>query len=74
MLAIVLASAPVAGIPPKSGVTMLAIPCPMSSVLESCCFPVTPSATIAASKDSIAQRIAIVNAGETKFFTSSKLS
>ena len=32
MLAMVLARAPVAGIPPKSGVTILAIPWPMSSV------------------------------------------
>ena len=30
----VLAIAPVAGIPPKNGVIMFAIPCPISSVFE----------------------------------------
>ncbi|MPN05750.1 hypothetical protein SDC9_153003 [bioreactor metagenome] len=63
ILAMVLAIAPVAGIPPKNGVIMFVIPCPINSVLESCLLPVTPSATIAANNDSIAQRIAIVIAG-----------
>ena len=69
MLAIVLARAPVAGIPPKRGVTMFAIPCPMSSVFALCCFPVAPSATMAARSDSMAQRMAMVNAGETSPLT-----
>ena len=34
MFAIVRAIAPVAGMPPKSGEAMFAIPCPISSVLE----------------------------------------
>ena len=65
MLAIVLARAPVAGIPPNIGVMMFAIPCPISSVFELCLLPVAPSATMAARSDSIAQRMAIVKAGET---------
>ena len=65
MLAIVRAMAPVAGMPPKRGVMMFATPCPMSSVLALWCFPVTPSATIAASRDSMAQSMAMVKAGET---------
>ena len=69
MLAMVRAMAPVAGIPPNIGVTMLAIPSPMSSVLALCFRPVTPSVTIAARRDSMAQRIAIVNAGENRFLT-----
>ena len=69
MLAIVLASAPVAGIPPNMGVTIFAIPCPISSVLVSCFFPVTPSATIAARRDSPAHSTAMVKAGDTSPMT-----
>ena len=50
MFAMVRAMAPVAGIPPNSGVAMLATPCAISSVLESCLSPITPSATVADSK------------------------
>jgi len=61
---IVRAMAPVTGIPPKNGTTMFATPCPISSVLELCWSPVTPSATVADNKDSIAPSMAIVKAGE----------
>ena len=62
IFAIVRAIAPVAGIPPKKGTTTLAIPLPINSVLELCLSPITPSATIAESNDSIAPNIAMVNA------------
>ena len=64
MLVIVRAMAPVAGIPPKMGEKTFAMPCPMSSWLELCLSPVTPSATVAESSDSIAPRMAMVTAGE----------
>ena len=59
---IVRAMAPVTGIPPKNGTTTLAIPWPISSVLVEVREPVTPSATVAESSDSIAPSTAIVNA------------
>ena len=37
ILVMVLAMAPVAGIPPKIGVTTLAIPCAINSVLNDAC-------------------------------------
>ena len=67
MLAIVRAIAPVAGIPPKNGTTIFATPWPISSVLELWRSPITPSATIAESRDSIAPNIAIVNATGARF-------
>src|SRR4051812_21283696 len=63
MLVAVRAMAPVAGIPPKSGETMLAIPCATSSMLLRCRPPIMPSATTAESSDSIAPRAAMANAG-----------
>ena len=56
------AIAPVTGIPPKTGTMILAAPCAISSVLELCLSPVSPSATVADSNDSIAPNIAMVNA------------
>ena len=60
--------APVAGIPPKRGEAMLAMPWAMSSVLESWWSPTTPSATVADSSDSMAPSMAMVNAGDTRPF------
>ena len=57
---IVRAIAPVAGIPPNRGATIFAAPCAISSVLESWRSPITPSATVADSNDSIAPNTAIV--------------
>src|SRR5699024_6934883 len=57
------AIARVAGIPPKRGVTIFAIPCPISSRSELCLLPVIPSETTADSRDSIPPNIAITNAG-----------
>ncbi len=59
------AIAPVAGMPPKSGVTMFATPCATSSMLERWRPPIIPSATTAESSDSTAPSSAIVNAGPT---------
>ena len=59
MFVAVRAIAPVAGMPPKRGDAMFAIPCPISSVLESCFPPVIPSATTALKRDSIAARTAM---------------
>ena len=56
------AIAPVAGMPPKIGVTTLATPCAISSVFELCLSPITPSATVAESSDSMAPSMAMVNA------------
>ena len=67
MLVIVRAIAPVAGIPPKKGTTTFATPCAMSSVLELCLSPITPSATMADSRDSMAPSMAIVNAEGKSF-------
>ena len=53
------AIAPVAGMPPKRGLAMFAIPCAISSVFESCFVPIIPSATTAESSDSIAASTAI---------------
>ena len=54
------AMAPVAGIPPNRGAMILAAPCAISSVLESWRSPITPSATVADSSDSIAPNTAMV--------------
>ena len=71
---IVLAIAPVAGIPPKSGEQRFAMPCPMSSWFESWRRPVTPSATVAESNDSMAPSTAMVRAGCTSCFTPSHVN
>ena len=68
ILVMVRAMAPVTGIPPKKGTTILAAPCAISSVLELVLSPVTPSATVAESKDSMAPNTAMVNAGESNWF------
>ena len=72
ILVIVLAMAPVAGIPPKIGVTILAIPRAMSSVLELCLALIIPSATVAESRDSMAPSAAMVMAIGKRFFTASQ--
>ena len=74
MLVIVRAIAPVAGIPPNSGVTRLAAPCAISSVFESWRSPVTPSATVADSNDSMAPSTAIVTATGNRFLIASQFS
>ena len=74
MFVIVRAMAPVAGIPPKIGEARLAIPCAISSVLELCLSPMTPSATVAESNDSMAPRMAIVMAGDTSDLMTSHVS
>ena len=63
-LVAVLAMAPVAGMPPKMGVRMFAIPCAISSVLDRCLPPIMPSATTAESSDSIPPSRAMARAGE----------
>jgi len=74
MLVIVRAMAPVAGIPPKSGVMILAVPCAINSVFESCLSPITPSATVADKRDSIAPSTAMVIAAGSKPFIASQFS
>ena len=54
------AIAPVAGIPPKSGLAMFAMPCATSSMFERCFPPIMPSETTADSKDSTAPSTATV--------------
>ena len=60
------AMAPVAGMPPKIGDTMLATPWATSSMLERWRPPIMPSATTADSKDSMAPSSAMVNAGAAR--------
>ena len=62
MLVAVRAMAPVAGMPPNSGETMLAIPWATSSTLELWRSPVMPSATTAESMLSSAASMATVKA------------
>ena len=66
ILVAVRAIAPVAGIPPKNGVTIFAIPCPISSLLLLCFVPDMASATTAESNDSIPPNTAIAKAGTIK--------
>ena len=65
MLVAVRAMAPVAGRPPTSGDTMLAMPCANSSTLELCRCPVMRSATTADISDSIAPSMATVSVGDS---------
>ena len=78
-LVTVRAMVPVAGMPPKKGVTKLATPWAMSSWLGLCLSPMRPSAMRAHSKDSMAPssvkvkmgmlkccRLAKLNSGQTK--------
>ena len=69
MLVAVRPIAPVAAKPPNNGAAMLAMPCPISSWLESWRVPAMPSATTADSSDSMAPSIAIVNAGPISSMT-----
>ena len=62
MLVMVRAMAPVTGMPPKKGTVRLARPWPISSVLLSVREPVTPSATVAESRLSMAPSTAMVKA------------
>ena len=64
-LVAVRAIAPVAGRPPTSGDTMLAMPCANSSTFELCRRPLIRSATTADSSDSIAPSIATVSVGDS---------
>lgn len=66
--------APVTGMPPKSGTVILAKPWPISSVFELVREPVTPSATVAESRDSIAPNIAMVNADGSSKLTDAMLN
>jgi len=70
ILAAVRAIAPVAGIPPNNTEPILPIPCPISSWLLLCLLFTIPSATTAERRDSIAARIAIVNAFGISFLIS----
>ena len=59
MLVAVRAIAPVAGMPPKNGVTMLPTPSASSSASGSCRVRAMPSATTADSSDSMAPSMAM---------------
>ena len=61
MLVAVRAIAPVAGSPPTSGDSTLAMPCAVSSTLGSCRSPAMRSATVADMSDSIAPSMATVS-------------
>ncbi|MNK63371.1 hypothetical protein D3C87_825860 [compost metagenome] len=70
MLVTVRAMVPVAGMPPKKGVTRLAMPCAISSWLGSWRgWPLTWSATRAHSSDSMAPSSAMVSVGVTSCLT-----
>ena len=73
ILVMVRAMAPVAGIPPTSGDTRLAIPWPISSWFELCLSPMIPSATVAESSDSIAPSMAMVMAGDIRLWMVSQV-
>ena len=62
MFAAVRAMAPVAGIPPNNAEAMFPAPCATNSISERCFPLIMPSATTQESRDSIAARIAMVNA------------
>jgi len=64
--------APVAGSPPKNGVTMLAIPWATSSTLGLCLSPLIRFSDYAESSDSIAPAGATVKAGVSSAFIMSK--
>ena len=74
MLVAVRAIAPVAGMPPNNGATMLAAPCAISSVLEWCRDPIIPSATTAESSDSMAASSAMVSAAGERTRSSSNVT
>jgi hypothetical protein len=60
------AIAPVAGIPPKSGVARFAMPCATNSMFGRCLPPIIPSDTTAESSASMPANSAIVNAAGEK--------
>src|SRR5262249_18452159 len=62
ILVVVRAIAPVAGMPPKKGQTILATPKAMSSALGLCLVLAMPSATTAESRDSMAPSMAMAKA------------
>ena len=72
ILVMVRAMAPVAGIPPNSGAIILAAPWAISSVFESWRSPMTPSATAADNRDSMAPSTAMVMATGNKFLIASQ--
>ena len=72
-LVMVRAMVPVAGMPPKKGVTKLAAPCAINSWLGSCRSPITPSATRAHSSDSMAPSSASVMVGISRKRADSQL-
>ena len=74
ILVMVRAMAPVAGIPPKIGATILAMPSAINSVLELWWSLIIPSATVAERSDSMAPRAAMVTAIGKRFFTASQSS
>ncbi|MNP47212.1 hypothetical protein D3C76_1412550 [compost metagenome] len=65
ILVAVRAMAPVAGMPPNRGVTILAMPWPTSSRLLLCRLPDMPSATTADKSDSMAPSMAMTKAGRS---------
>ncbi|OQC10236.1 MAG: hypothetical protein BWX79_01346 [Alphaproteobacteria bacterium ADurb.Bin100] len=73
MLVTVRAMVPVAGIPPKKGVTKLAMPWAMSSWLGLCRSSIMPSATRAHSSDSMAPSKASVTVGISRNLADSQL-
>jgi len=74
MFAAVRAIAPVAGIPPNSADATFPAPCAASSMLERWFPLIIPSATTHERSDSIAAKIAMVNAFGSAFWITSRLS
>ena len=74
ILVMVRAMAPVAGIPPNSGAIILAAPWAISSVCEAWRSPMTPSATAADNRDSMAPSTAMVMATGNKFLIASQFN
>ncbi len=74
MFAAVLAIAPVAGIPPKNPDAIFPAPCAISSAFERWRLPIIPSATTQDKSDSMAARIAMVNASGSKSLIIPKLT
>src|SRR5713101_421716 len=73
MLVAVLAIAPVAGSPPKSGERIFAIPCPTSSTFGLCLSPLMRSETTADISDSIAPSMAPVTSHSSQGQTADRV-
>src|SRR6266849_956973 len=73
MLVAVLAIAPVAGSPPKSGERIFAIPCPTSSTFGLCLSPLMRSETTADISDSIAPSMATVTSHSSQGQTADRV-